>query len=335
MTNSPIMDFRLKLEVQLKNKTEHAKGITIQDVYGDPTKGLDISFNIEKSYINQPTKSTITIYNISKDTYNLIYREANAFRLSCARGKDADYVPFYTGFPMKMVKVAKQTVLTSNEGFMAQDANAGRSGQNDLETNITLMNYGFAKLTKSYQTDVPARLVIQDCIDALGLPLGNIDNTIQENIDKLTLRAGYSIRGNIQATLNDLGNRCGFYWNTNDMQLNMYDKTLTSRKTYGIKLTPYNSSTPERQDDKFQARVKSIQKANKQKNIKGIYQYSIDKFEQGFLIRTQLLPHLQCGSTCFLEDFDMADASGSKYIYKLRHVGNNTGLDAYTEIYCV
>lgn len=335
MTTSPVMDFRLKLEVQLKNKTEHAMGITIEDGYADATKGLDIGFNIEKSYTNQPTNSTITIYNLSTDTYNLIYKEADAFRLSCARGEGADYVPFYTGFPMKAIRVAKQTVLTSNTGFMAQDANAGRRGQNDLETTITLMNYGFAKLTKSYQSDITADLVIKDCINALGLPLGNVDKNIEENIKNTKIRAGYTIRGDIQSTLTDLGNRCGFNWNTNDMQLNMYDKNRDDIKTYGIKLTPYNSSTPERQDDKFQARTQIIQKANKKKGIKGVKAINIEKFDQGFLIRTQLLPHLQCGSTCFLEDFGMSDAEGNKYIYKLKHVGNNTGLDAYTEIYCV
>lgn len=335
MTTKPIMDFRLKLEVELKNKTEGVKGITIEDVYGDDSKGLDVHFNIEKSYINQPTKSTITIYNLSTSTYNLIYREAKAFRLSCARGKDADYVPFYTGYPMQTVKIAKDTVLTSNEGFMAQDANAGRKGQNDLETTITLRNYGFGKLNKSYQTDVSPELVIQDCINVLGLPKGNIDKTIAEKIANEKLTEGYTAYGDVQITLNDLGNRFGFNWNTNDMKLNMYDKTLGDRKSYGIKLTPYNSSTPERQDDKFQTITETIQRANKKQGKQGIKETTIEKFNQGFLIKTQLLPHLMVGSTCFLEGFGFADAEGSKYIYKLRHIGSNTGLECYTEIYCV
>ena len=335
MVTKPILDFRLKLEVELRNKTDEIRGVTIEDVYGEESKGLDIAFNIEKSYENKPTKSTITLYNISNSLYNLLYKEANAFRLFCARGERADYVPFYTGFPVKSTKVAKQTVLTSNEGFMAQDANAGRKGQNDLETVINLMNYGFAKLNVSYQTEVNAYMVVQDCINALGLPKGNIDKVLESRLFNTLLPKGYTSRGDVSKTLNDIGNRCGFTWNTNDMQLNMYDKNFQDIKTYGILLTPYNSSTPERQDDKFQARTTTIQKANKRKGIKGIKETTIEKFDQGFKIKTQLLPHLMVGSTCFLRDFDIADAEGNKYIYKLRHVGSNTGTECYTEVYCV
>lgn len=334
MSDSPIMDFRLKLEIELKDKTENAKGITIEDVYGDPTKGLDMEAKIVKSFKNEPTASTIKIYNLSTDIYNLIYEKANAFRLSCARGKDADYVPFYTGFPIRSTKSAKQTVLTSNQGFMSQDANAGRAGQNDLETEITLMNYGFAQLNKSYQEDVSVDLVIQDCINAIGLPKGNIDKNIENNIKNVILRKGFSIRGDVQKTLTMLGNRCGFNWNTNDMQLNLYDKNAKDIKTYGILLTPENSSTPERQDDKFKARTKTIQRASKSKGIKGIKETTIEKTDMGFAIKTQLLPHLVCGSTCFLEGFGISGAEGSKYIYKIEHTVNNTGLDAYTVVYC-
>jgi len=332
MTDKPIMDFRLKLEIELKDSPT---GIIIEDVYGEDTFGLDMDFVIDKSFTNEPTASTIKIYNLSVGTYNTIYEKANAFRLSCARGENADYVPFYTGFPIRTVKTGKDTILTSNTGFMAQDANAGRAGQNDLETEITLMNYGFAQLDKSYRTDVTVDMVIQDCINALGLPKGNIDTNIQSRISNATLRAGFSIRGDVAKTLTMLGNRYSFNWNTNDMQLNMYDKGKKDIKTYGILLTPDNSSTPERQDDKFKARTKVIQKASKKKSVKGVKATSIESQNSGFKIKTQLLPHLQCGATCYLKDFGLAETEGNKYIYRIRHIGSNTGTDGYSEIYCV
>ena len=329
------MDFRLKLEIELKNPSEETKGIVIQDVYGDPTKGLDMVAHIVKTDDNKPNSSTLKIYNLSTETYNLIYEQANAFRLSCARGENDDYVPFYTGFPIRALKVAKETVLTSNQGFMSQDANAGRAGQNDLETTITLMNYGVATLYKSYQTEVSASLVLDDCIKALGLPKGNIDDVIQERLDGVYYRAGHTIRGLVADELTRIGNQVGFKWNTNDMKLNLYDQYRSDIKTYGIKLTPNNSATPERQNDKFKVRTKVIQRASKKKGIKGVKASTIEQTNQGFKIKTQLLPHLIVGSTCFLEGFGMSGADGSKYIYRIEHTVNNTGLDAYTEIYCV
>lgn len=332
MAVQPIMDFRLKLEIELKDTKN---GIIIEDVYGDPTKGLDMSAHIIKTDDNKPNASTLKIYNLSTEIYNLIYEQANAFRLSCARGENEDYVAFYTGFPVRALKVAKETVLTSNEGFMKQDANAGRAGQNDLETVISLMNYGVAKLYKSYQTEVNANLVLDDCMKALGLPKGNIDKNIQERLDNVFYSAGHTIRGLVADELTRMGNQIGFRWNTNDMTLNIYDKYRSDIKTYGIKLTPENSATPERQDDKFKARTQVIQRASKKKGIKGIKATTVEKITQGFKIKTQLLPHLIVGSTCFLENFGISGAEGNKYIYKIEHEVNNTGLSCYTEIYCV
>ena len=329
MTNNPTMDFRLKLEISLKETSEDTKGITIEDVYGDDTKGLDLDFNIVKSYEPTPQASRITIYNLSTETYNLIYEKADAFRLSCARGKDQEYSSFYIGYPVRAKKIAKSTVLTSNQGFMAQDANAGRAGQNDLQTNITLMNYGYAKLFKSYQAGVSTEVVIKDCMEAFGLPKGNMDNFTNVN-----LPVGFTIRGDVSQALTQLGNRLGFYWNTNDMQFNIYDKNRGDMKTYGIVLTPENSATPERQDDKFKARIKTIQKANKKKKATGIKATSVERITQGFKIRTQLIPHLICGSTIYLKDFGYADAEGEQYVYKIEHHGNNYGAECYTDIYC-
>ena len=212
---------------------------------------------------------------------------------------------------------------------MAQDANAGRRGQNDLETNITLMNFGFAQMFKSYQAGISTEIILNDCIEAFGLPKGNMDNFTHINIP-----TGFTIRGDVSKTLTQLGDRLGFYWNLNDMQFNIYDKKKSQMKTYGIVLTPDNSATPERQDDKFKARVKTVQKANKKKGIKGIKATTITKISQGFKIRTQLIPHLACGSTIYLKNFGYADADGEKYVYKLEHHGNNYGAECYTDIYC-
>jgi hypothetical protein len=332
---NPVMDFRLKLEIDLKDEK---RGITIADVFGDSSQGLDMSFSIVKSYENIPQTSTLTIYNLSSDIYNLIYEKAEAFRLSCARGQNQDYVPFYTGYPINAVKAGKETVLTSNKGFMAQDANAGRSGQNDLETEITLMNYGIAQLFKSYQDNVSVELVLKDCLDILGLPKGNIDTKIMERIQGTTLTKGFTSRGNVSKVLDLLGNRYNFNWNTNDMQLNIYDKNRNDIKTYGIVLTPHNSSTPERQDDKFKSKVTTIQRANKKKGIKGVKSVEVERLSQGFKIKTQLLPFLQCGATCHLgkddDTFGISGAEGDKYIYRIHHIGNNYGTDCYTEIFC-
>lgn len=313
----PDLDFRLKLEVDYKDSD---KGIIIADEYGDKSKGLDMDFHIVKTYEPTPKESKIKIYNLTIPTYNLIYEKADAFRLSCARGKDAEYVPFYIGYPIRTVRQSKQTLLTSNQGFMAQDANAGRRGQSDLETEISLMNFGIARLYKSYRADVSTETILNDCINAYGLPKGNMDK-----INHIRLAKGTTIKGDVSKTLNWLGDLLGFYWNINDMTFNLYDKSCKDIKTYGILLNPDNSATPVRQDDKFKKETAERQ---------GSKSTVVKRVGQGFMIETMLLPFLQVGSTCRLE-FDMADAVGDKYIYKIVHQGNNYGTESTTQVYCV
>ena len=146
----PDLDMRLRLEVSGAN-------VLIEDDYRYRYQGLDMDFHIIKSYENSPQESEIKIYNLSTETYNLIYEKGEMFRLSCARGKDEDYTPFYTGQGVSSVKVGGKTVLTRNEGFMAQDANAGRRGQNDLETTIKLRSYGVSKLYKFSSISILSR----------------------------------------------------------------------------------------------------------------------------------------------------------------------------------
>lgn len=322
----PDLDFRLQLEIDCG---EGNKDIIIADEYGNINKGLDIDFHIVKTFESEPSESKITIYNLKTSTYNKIYQEATGFRLSCARGKDAEYTPFYTGYPVSMIKLAKETILTSNKGFMEQEPTAGRRGQNDLETTISLRSYGIARLYKSYREAVSSEVIINDCIQAMGLPKGIIDP-----IQHQTISAGFSIDGNVGQALDLLGERLGFSWNTNDMQFNLYDKTCSYYRPYGIVLNPQNSATPERQDDKFKKDTKVIQAKNKKQGKEGVKEYTISRQKQGFMIETMLLPFLQVGSTCRL-DFPIADAQGDKYIYKIVHSGNNYGTQATTQVYCV
>ena len=154
-----------------------------------------------------------------------------------------------------------------------------------------------------------------------------------DKIKSVIKPAGYTIRGNVYKTLLALGNELGFNCNYNDMQFNIYDKRCSDMKTYGIILTPENSNTPERQSDKFKTTSKVVQKKSKEKGLPKITHYNITRIKQGFKIETMLLPFLQVGSTCYL-DFDLADARGSKYIYKIEHKGSNTGTDCTTTIYC-
>ena len=312
--------FRLRLDIAMPDRD---KGIRISDDLTNPEKGLDMDFHIVKTTETKPVESKITIYNLTATTYDLIYQYGKEFTLSCAFS-DEDYAIMYRGYPQKSVQHAKQTILTSNQGFMAQDANAGRRGQNDLETEITLINYGFATLDKTYRKPVNTELILNDCIQAFGVPKGEMDKIEHKNIN------GYCAKGNVYNTLNYLGQLLGVDFVINNGSFCAYSKKRDDIKKYGIFLHSGNSAIPEKQDDKFL--YHAGRKGTKKKPAKAA---TTEYIKNGYMIETRLLPFLQVGSTVQC-DFKLRDCKGLKYVYKLEHIGSNyAGGSMVTRVYCV
>ena len=311
----PDLRFRLRLDIAMPNNP-NGTGIRISDDLTDSQKGLDMDFHIIKSTETKPTESTIVIYNLSTSTYNKIYQYGEEFTLSCAFS-DEDYSVMYRGYPKKATQHSKQTVLTSNKGFMEQDANAGRRGQNDLETEITLINYGIGTLNKTYRKPVNTEQILNDCILALRMPKGEMDEIKHKDIN------GYRSTGSVYKTLNYLGQLLGMDFTINTGRFCAYDKNRKDIKKYGVYLHSGNSNIPERQDDKFKIT------GSKKKGYKQEYQ------NNGYMIETRLLPFLQVGSTVMC-DFKFQDCQGLKYVYKLEHIGSNyAGTNMVTKVYCV
>jgi hypothetical protein len=316
------LNFRLRLDISMP-KNPSGKGIRISDDLDDRQKGLDMDFHIVKSTEAKPTESTITIYNLTTETYDKIYQYGKEFTLSCAFS-DEDYTVMYRGYSETYTQHKKKIILTANEGFMAQDANAGRRGQNDLQTEIKLINYGIAQLNKTYRKPVNTETILNDCISALGMPKGEMDIIKHKNIN------GYRAVGNVYNTLNYLGQLLGFNFCINSGRFCAYDKTYGQMKKYGIYLHSGNSNTPEKQDDKF------VYHAGRKATKKKTGRSATTEYERmGYMIETRLLPFLQVGSTVKC-DFKFKDCKGLKYVYKLEHIGSNyAGTQMVTRVYCV
>lgn len=312
--------FRLRLDIAMP---ERDKGLRISDDLVNPEKGLDMDFHIIKTTELKPIESTIKIYNLTATTYDLIYKYGKEFTLSCAFS-DEDYSIMYRGYPVTSTSHKKDIILTSNQGFMEQDANAGRRGQNDLETEITLRNYGFATLDKTYRKPVNTELIMNDCMLALGVPKGEIDTIKHKSLN------GYCAKGNVYNTLNYLGQLLGIDFCINNGTFCAYDKNRKDIKKYGIYLHSGNSAIPERQDDEF--KFHAGRKATKKKAGRAA---TTEYTNKGYMIETRLLPFLQVGNTVNC-DFKFSDCKGLKYVYKLEHIGSNyAGGQMITRVYCV
>lgn len=332
---NPDLNFRLRLDIGGANIRIADKLITNEETgqfYVDRESGLDMDFEIVKSLDKTPNESRITIWNLSDSTYKKIADEADAFELYGAWSND-EYALMFRGYPQKAVKKAKGTILTTNKGFLKQDANASRRGQNDIETVLTLLDgkfeYEDAFLSKTYydpeRQGISTELLLKDCIETLGVPIGTM-----AEIKHIKLMGGMTYRDKTVKILKNLEQQLNF----KSAIINGIFYTFTDgipEQPYGIKLNSGNSSTPERQNDKFITKTKTIVRANKKKGVEGVKQTNVVKTENGFKIETKLLPFLNPGITCYCDFGDIL--TGNKSIYKVKHIGNNYGTNARTEVY--
>lgn len=324
------LNFRLRLDIgganlRIEDKIIESNG----QWYVNPESGLDMDFDIVKSWDKTPNKSTITIYNLNSETYNKINEEAEAFELYGAHSND-EYALMFRGYPDIQLKRAKKTLITSNEGFMKQDYRASFRGQNDIPTILTLIDgktsYQDGTINKVYYGEVSCELIFNDVIESMGLLRGNV----AENITFKKIK-NYSARGKSTEIMDYLANINGFKWTVMNGLFEAYTG-IAPEQPYGIVLDGYNSSTPERQEDKFKTKSETLQKKNKKKGIEGKTKVTIEKIEKGYMIETKLLPFLNPGVFA-LCDFDILQ--GIKFIYKVQHQGNNYGVNCSTKIWVV
>lgn len=314
---NPDLNFRLRLDIAGAN-------IRIQDsligpdkdtgyYYVDRESGLDMDFEIVKTDDNIPNESTITIWNLSDSTYNSIAKQkGQGVELYAAWGTD-DYSLMFRGYPnpfgQKIKKIGKKSQTTSSQGFLKQDANASRKGQNDIPTVLSLIDGKEATICKEYKNGVSTQTIIDDLIATLDMPIGK-----QAGVKHIMLDS-FTARGKTSKYLNYFSKILDFKWTIINGTFYLFRGELP-QQPYGIKLNSDNSSSPELRSEQFTVKSK-----------KGT------KVVNSYMIRTKLLPWLNPGTYCQCDFGEILQ--GVKYIYKVRHKGNNYGTVAESEVYIV
>ena len=299
------LSFRLRLDIQFDSNIkgvipylslfQTTNGISIADSKTDKEQGLDMDFEIERTSGSEPSLANITIWNLSPDTFNQIANKSNAFELYYARGND-DWALLFRGTPYFSTQTGASGGNNSSRGFLNKDDAVG--GENDVATTITLLDslhsFESAVISKSYQGNVSARTIIMDCVNIMGVQLG-------DEITIYPLMNNYVARGKIAKVLNELCGKIGCKHIIDNGVLHLFNGDKP--KVYGYLFNGDNSSKPEKEQDE-------------------------DKILHHFT--TQLLPNLRAGQYCKCE-FD--SLNGTYEIDKVILSGNNYGTSGQVEIW--
>lgn len=314
---NPDLNFRLRLDIGGANIRIADKLETDKETgryWVDRESGLDMDFEIVKTDDNIPNESTITIWNLSDSTYQNIVQNGTAVELYAAWGKD-EYSLMFRGYPYNAVKKSKSSKQTSSQGFLRQGYNASRKGQNDIPTVLSLMDgktqYEGATINKTYKNSVSTETIIKDLIESFGVPIGAVDE-----IEHQTLES-YIANGKTVKEMNYFAKRLGFKWMIANGVFYLYNGK-TPQNLYGIKLNSNNSGTPQKQNEQF-----------KVTNLKT----GKTEIKNAYMIPTKLMPFLNPMTYC---ECDFGESlQGVKYIYKVKHKGNNYGTVAESGVYIV
>lgn len=299
------LSFRLRLDIQFDkaaqiaipdlNLIQTTNGLRIADSKDDPEKGLDIDFEIERTSGEEPSLATITIWNLSNSTFNQIANKGNAFELYCASGND-DWSLLFRGTPYFATQEGAQGGNNTSRGFLQKDDATG--GENDIATHLTLIDslhaFESATLSKSYQGNVSTRLIIQDCIIAMGVQFGD-ELSFYPEINN------YVARGKCSKILNEICGKIGCKHIIENGVLYLFNGEKP--KIYGYLFNGNNSSKPElEQEDDI--------------NLHHFF--------------TKLLPNLRAGQYCRC---DFETLNGTKEIHRVSLRGNNYGTLGQAEIW--
>lgn len=229
------LEFHIRLEIS-------GADLVIED--------LDIDIELLQSRNSEPNKSTITIWNISDDTFKKLL-DTQAVDVYCWHGEDEPQLIFrgYTksDYIVNMKAVAGR--INPSKGFLASTVKQDNKGQFDIPTVIELVdsriNYLAAKINKSYTSEISSKALISDCIEAMGVGIGSISKNLQEKVYKY----GYKLLGRPHIVLKQILDSLGARFFVTNGFINIYVGNEENNDEYAVVLNDTNSAQPDRRSD--------------------------------------------------------------------------------------
>lgn len=243
--------------------------------------GLKISFRIEKTDSSEINNSTIKIYNLSQETSSKVTVADNHIQLRAGyRDETIAAIFFGTVFDGRRYKEGTDYVTELN----VQDGRAAVMG-------------GY--ISCSYAKDVAASTVVEDVLNAIGLPFKG-----QENIPSgETYPSGFAHIGMATDALRKILNRFDLSYTIQNEMLYILKEGEAADKT-GLRLTPETGllTIPQPISDKTEEDDSEADAKN------------------GWRFSTMLFPELIPGAACKVE---ASTFTGDLLIHKATYEGDN------------
>jgi len=268
---------------------------------------LRISFKINKTLEHSSNSATISIYNLSENTRTLLKEVFNSIIIKAG---------YADGAGTKLAFIGDITESTTKR----QGANLVTT----ISAGDSLKVLQNTKFNQSYSEGVSGYQILNDIVDALGLPVKLTDRlkkVIQKKGKKFA--NGYSANGNAKEQLTKLAKQLNLEWSFQNGTIKLLEKEETddspiivlARSTGLIGL-------PERITDlKLKSETdKKVKKGSKEKDIK----------RKGWKLTSLLMADIEPGGQVLVDAQELGVESGIYRTEEVEHSGDNFGTNFNT-----
>jgi hypothetical protein len=294
--------------------------LTVDDIgmegggVGTAARGLDIKFKVVTTTKKDPNKIDLDIYNLNPDHRNSLLKESGSQVSKSKR---------------KPVPVVLEAGYVDGRGVIFRGELRNMTVATDSTEKIVKLSgsdsgHGFnvADLAKSYAPGSLVMTVVQDCVSALGIGVGNLSSFSDMSIAGLgsIFPEGYSVSGSAEATLTDLLFSAGLTWSVQKgvLQVKRNNRPV-DEQVYLISPTTGLIGSPEPEID-----------ASVIPTTSGAPKTPVGAKRTGAIkVRTLLLHQLYPGSIITLESEAF---NGGYQITQIEFIGDTSGDDWYSDL---
>lgn len=285
------------------------KGVLIRD--------LRFSFNIEKTSSETLNESTLSIYNLNKETRKLIEVPNNQVTLRAGYADDIGLINIFTG-------ITRRT-LTTREG-------------SDWVTNIELddglLAYRDSKFSASFAADTKAINVLTFIANKFNLPV----YPIPTDLTNKTYPTGFSFVGRTREAMAKVCDYIGADWSIQDQHIQIIKKGSSLKRT-GLLISQDSGLIGSPSLESKTMSEKAASKKGITANSKGVIKRNKEQSDTsevkqrlevlGYKIKSLMQPTLQCGQVVKLKS---EGVDGFFRVESFTHVGDTYGGEWVSDI---
>lgn len=273
------------------------KQITVNDIKENRENDLRITFNVEKSKHKNPNSSTIQVYNLNKETRDML-------------DKNNIHIFLNAGYTEGYETLIKSDVTNIDHKFQGQDwISTFYTAESFISIKSSTSSQAFKKDEK-----------LEDAIKALGKDMGLEFDGLVKNV---TLKSKEILAGSSATALEELMEAYELEYHISNGKIKIFDNKLQRKDAHVIC------------SDTGLLKEKGVVKTDVGVNIRTILNPTINAGDTIYLDASYISENAVKTASFIKEDMSLENLNGYYNVSNAKFIGDNYGSDYVVELECL